>query len=301
MREALVLTFKAHQKPIHGLAFSPDGTRLATTAESTRVWELSGPTKRQEFLNYYSRSIAFSPDGRFLGCGSSRPRVWDLETEKEVVAHDTYTWAPSVAFAPNGREVAAFGGQTPLSRWSLPSGEPLSGGWGGPRSADRFPGVAMTYSPDGKTIATAYWVKEGKRFKPRIFLWSRNTGKPRLEIVVGFTNHQPMTLAFSPDGSVIAGTFGPILGVIDAKSGEKVMAIAPSKKLFQGLAFTPDGKKLVAVNTNDTARVYDTATWSETTGYEWKIGKLNSVAVAPDGLRAACGSHLGRVVVWDLE
>ena len=64
---------------------------------------------------------------------------------------------------------------------------------------------------------------------------------------------------------------------------------------------TPDGKRLIAVNNDAVVRVYDTATWAEATGYEWQIGQLTAVAVAPDGLRAACGSDRGRVVVWDLE
>lgn len=300
-----MLTFKAHKKPIYSLAFSPDGTHLATTAtcfptaEATRVWDLSDPIQPQEFPNSPScRSVAFSPDGRFLARGGNRPKVWDLKTGRPLFTYSQ--WAATVAFAPDGREVAAFGA-SPLARWSLPAGKRLPGGWGGARSAHRFPALAMAYSPDGKTIATAYGVKNGRRFEPRIFLWERDTGELRLEIVLEFTRHFPTGITFSPDNSLLVGTFGPVLGVVDAKTGVKVAALNASNRLFRGLAFTPDGKKLVAINTNDTARVYDTATWSEVTGYAWNIGKLTSVAVAPDGLRAACGSHLGRVVVWDLE
>jgi WD40 repeat protein len=299
-----VLTFKAHTKPIYGLAFSPDGTQIATTAgDAACVWNLDGPTEVRKFPNeHYSCSIAFSPNGRFLARGGNRPRVWNLETGKALVAHER--WAATVAFSPDGTEVAAFGSDELLARWPLPGGKQLSGGWGGSRSEhrnQRFPAGAMAYSPDGKIIATAYAVDTGKRFDSHILLWDRKTGRSRGELVADFKFAHPTAIAYSPDGAVIAGIYGPVLGVVDVTSGKKVAALKPGKKHFKGLAFTPDGKRLIAVNTDAAVRVYDTATWKETAGYEWQIGKLTAVTVAPDGLRAACGSDRGRVVVWDLD
>jgi WD40 repeat protein len=294
-----VLAFKAHKGSIHGIAFSPDGTRLATTAEVTRVWDLSVPIKRREFPNYHtSPSIAFSPNGRFLARGGNRPRVWNLETGKAVVVHNK--WSPIIAFAPSGREVAVLGDDTPFKRWSLPSGKLLSGRWGGTREA-RCSAVRMAYSPDGKSIATVHYWRDGERWEWRIQLWNRQTGRLRSTLVLNLEAEYVEHIAYSPDGTTIAGTFGSILGVLNAKTGETVATFQPGKKLFRGLAFTPDGSKLLAVNTNDATRVYDTATWTETRCYEWKLGDLTAVATAPDGLRAACGSKQGRVVVWDLE
>jgi WD40 repeat protein len=165
----------------------------------------------------------------------------------------------------------------------------------------RFPAGAMAYSPDGKIIATAYAVDTGKGFDSHILLWDRKTGKSRGELIADFKYDHPSAIAYSPDGAVIAGVYGPVLGVVDVKTGKKVAAIKPSKKHFKGLAFTPNGKRLIAVNTDAAVRVYDTTTWTETAGYEWQIGKLTAVAVAPDGLRAAGGSDRGRVVIWDLD
>jgi hypothetical protein len=35
--------------------------------------------------------------------------------------------------------------------------------------------------------------------------------------------------------------------------------------------------------------------------YTWQIGRLLSLAVAPDGMTATAGGDAGRIVVWDLE
>ena len=299
-----MLTFKPHNKAIHALAFSPDGSRLATICgyESVRVWNLDGPTEVTQFpatALLAHHPIAFSSDGRFLARGGADFAVWEVKTGNLLVVSDST--AQSVAFAPDGKEVALFAAEYPLERWALPSGNELPGGWGGDRTKERFPAGAMTYSPDGKTVATVYGVLGENGYDSHILLWGRNTGKPRLEIVADFRFAHPAAIVYSPDGTAIAGIYGPVLGVVEVKTGNKLAAIKPGKQHFKGLAFTPDGKRLIAVNNDAAVRVYDTKTWKETTGYEWKIGKLTAVAVSPDGLRAACGSDKGRVVVWDLE
>ncbi len=100
---------------------------------------------------------------------------------------------------------------------------------------------------------------------------------------------------------MIAGNFGPVLGVTSVADGEEVARVKTGTKHITGLAFTPDGAKLVAVSNDAKVRLFDTRTWIETTGYEWKIGKLRCVAVAPDGLRMAAGSDRGKVVIWDVD
>ena len=42
-------------------------------------------------------------------------------------------------------------------------------------------------------------------------------------------------------------------------------------------------------------------TGRERATYKWPIGRVYSLAFAPDGLRLAAGGDEGRVVVWDLE
>jgi WD40 repeat protein len=302
-----VLTFKAHKKAIYAVAFTPDGAQLVTSSgdQTVKLWSLDGPRELREFPgSEFVGPVAISPAGRFLARGGHGFALWNLDGGGQLLAARGYT--ETVAFSSDGAEFAAFGSDATLSRFAVPKLKQLPGGWGGTRSANRhtkFPAGAMAYSPDGRTIALCYGFDPGlgHGFHPQLLLWDRTTGKLRQTLDADFRFTYPTTLAFAPDGSVIAGNYGPVIGVVDVKTGAHVAAIKPGQKHFKGLAFTPDGRRLIAVNTDAAVRVYDTASWKEVTGYEWQIGKLTAVAVAPDGLRAACGSDRGRVVVWDLD
>ena len=48
-------------------------------------------------------------------------------------------------------------------------------------------------------------------------------------------------------------------------------------------------------------KFWDAATGRERASFRWPIGKVFSLAYAPDGLRLAAGGDSGRVVVWDVD
>jgi WD40 repeat protein len=141
----------------------------------------------------------------------------------------------------------------------------------------------------------------GTRYDSHVRFFDRATGAQTAELGTTFGHAHPTQIAFSPDGTVIAGNFGPVLGVVSVADGKEVARVKIGTKHVTALAFTPDGSKLVTVSNDTRVRVFDARTWTETTGYEWKIGPLRCVAVAPDGLRMAAGSSRGKVVIWDVD
>jgi WD40 repeat protein len=67
----LIAAFRGHMLGAHGVAFSPDGGRLATSSsgrEAVKLWDLS--TRRELIMLAGQGSslggAAFSPDGRWL-------------------------------------------------------------------------------------------------------------------------------------------------------------------------------------------------------------------------------------------
>jgi WD40 repeat protein len=94
------------------------------------------------------------------------------------------------------------------------------------------------------------------------------------------------------------------LEIYNPDTGRRVAQLSLKTKYFEGFAFTPDGAHLIAVGNEKTAKIYDTDTWAERQTLDWGIGPLKSVAVSPDGHRAAAGSgsgtYSGKIVIWDL-
>jgi WD40 repeat protein len=76
--------FKAHDRYIRDLAFSPDSSRLATGSEdrTIKMWSVAGGKELRTYSGHTDtvRSVVFSPDGKWLASGSydQTVRLWDV-------------------------------------------------------------------------------------------------------------------------------------------------------------------------------------------------------------------------------
>ena len=80
-----VLSFKAHEKHVVGLAISPDEKLLATGTQGNliRLWDLPSGELQGELVGHaiVASPVAFSADGKSLYSFSYEGKVieWDLE------------------------------------------------------------------------------------------------------------------------------------------------------------------------------------------------------------------------------
>lgn len=221
-------TLQGHRMGVRCLAFSPDGAMLASGSSdrTIRIWEMPQGRHVATLVGHESlvNSVAFSHDGRLLASAAAFPNSWKRGNEGEVIVWDldeplptelTYVenrrrkredvisrqlrlkieghaeGADHVAFSPDDRLLATGSNRdNTLRLWDVASGQPL-------RKWSETSGP-LDFSPNGRLLAA-------------ICLQSRSICCKDIdsgETVCRYTNLTagPMSIAFSPDGSILANT-----------------------------------------------------------------------------------------------
>ena len=203
--------------------------------------------------------------------------------------------APSeLTFIQNGSAIA-------VCDWGLGAVTVTKGG----RVTRRFPyrGCSSVLSPDGKLLAL-------DDFR-HIVLWDLENDKlhARWESRVPTSEYAAYrsTICFSPDGRYLAAGTGFRFNSDPKTSHLKVWEIAAkqeikdaplltSKRVISGVAFSPDGRRLLAATQDGTLRLFDTFDWSleRTLFVDFPTASL---AISPNGDTIALGGSRGIVLL----
>lgn len=152
------LALPAHDDPIFGVAFSPNGQMMLTAhgvPPKIKLWDANTGKLMMELSGHtgYVTRAQFSPDGKTIISASfdKTARLWDVKTGQEIrqfIGHSDGLW--NVAFAPDGKTIATASTDGTARLWDVQTGKELR----------RFVGhIApvenVIFSPDGKFIVTA--------------------------------------------------------------------------------------------------------------------------------------------------
>jgi predicted NACHT family NTPase len=129
----LMTYLHGHKADVNNVAFSPNGTMLASGSDdhTIRLWDVAngrqlGPplTGHTDFVT----SVVFSPDGTMLASGSDDKtiRLWDVASGRPLRTLTGHTGTVrSVAFSPNGTMLASGSDDKTIGLWDVASGRLL--------------------------------------------------------------------------------------------------------------------------------------------------------------------------------
>jgi len=191
------LTIKVRSGPISGVAFSPDGQRLASAGHGmtggVKVWDVSTGEELLTVKTALVQSVAFSPDGQRLASASldHTVKVWDAATGQQLLTLKGHTnWVKSVAFSPDGQRLASASDDQTVKVWDATRGIELLTLKGHTSTVS-----SVAFSPDGKRLASASHDNTVK-------VWDAATNQESLTMK-GFTPNVT-SVAFSPDSQRLA-------------------------------------------------------------------------------------------------
>src|SRR6266704_2048339 len=155
LRTALY-TYRGHSGRVMGVAWSPDGKRIASGSNdgTVQVWDAANGGHVYTYRGHLERvvTVAWSPDGKRIASGSDdgTVQVWDAANGGHVYTyHGHADHVNAVAWSPDGKRIASGSDDDTVQVWDAANGGHVYTYRG---HTDAIWGVA--WSPNGKRIVS---------------------------------------------------------------------------------------------------------------------------------------------------
>ncbi len=326
-----------HLDPVSALAFTLDGSRLATAAGASGVtlWDPSAHALVGRAGDPASpeRALAISPDGKLLASGGDGRVVTlrDPGTGREVATLAGHLGpVVALAFSPDGKTLASAGLDASAALWDVAGRAEVA-----VLARHTSALTALAWRPDGALLATAgldqsvkLWevpsgqliesiadfpgVVDALAFSPdgKTLASVDRSGSIRLRDLAGKSDRQSVrsprgparSLAYAPDGSALVVGYGD--GSIDRLDPVHGWLVARLPKAHAGavlaLVFGPDGKTLASGGLDREVKTWDFADRLAAQPFIETGGKVARLAISPDGKTLATASADRQVRAWNL-
>ncbi len=289
MASRVRLTIKGHNAEIWRIAFSPDGSKLASASQdgTTKIWSASTGKNLLELHGHKrggGNSVAFHPDGnRLVTAGDDQTvRIWAATGQELLTLSDHSQPVVDVVFSPDGKQVASASVDQTAIFWDAENGRKLFTLRG---HTDVV--IHVFFSPDGQQLITA-------SFDGTVKVWDVKSGKELLAL-------PGLGMAVSPDGTRLATSEdGSMVKISEIRTGQELFTLRGHTNSHTSAAFSPNGKFIVTTSLDKKAIVWDALTGRELFTLAGHAEAIESAAFNPDTTQIATNGTDGTVKIWDL-
>ena len=316
-----VLSLRGHSGYVYGLAFSPDGKRVAVATGcvdqqkkplpgEVKVWNLAGAKEPLTLKGHagFVTGVAWNTDGTRLVSGSTdrTAKVWDSESGVEVLTIKGHAAdVNAAAFSPDGKRIACAVGDRinrdvagEVKLWDALSGEPI-------RTLKGLPGAAwcVAFTADGKGIAagSGSWDdKKGEYTRGEVKVWSPENGE-EIRTIKGHAA-EVNGIVFDREGKWLATAGGDwTVRLWEADSGDEMLVLKDHAGAATAVACSPDGTRVASAGADSFVKVWEVVRAREAISHCKRpapaLGPMTirpeftpqRVAFSPDGKRLAVG------------
>ena len=328
---SLIRTYSGHRGQVNGLAFSPDGHYAVSGSfdKTVRLWDLTRDDPGRLFGQHedWVWRVAFSPDGQTVASAGkdNRVRLWDVASGKSVRELGGQTGeALGLAFSRDGRLLIASGDDSALRVWDLVDENLIRSendhavcsaavGDQGLIALGTTAGPIMLYDADSReklgtlsghsgAVVAVRLAADGRALLScsadgTLRLWDLASGR-EFQRMRGHNGAVNDVAFIARDRAISAGTDGT-LRVWDFSKVEPIRTLSRQTAPVNCLATSPDGRFVVAGDTNGLGAVWDIASGSRV-WHHTGTDAIRAIAFSPDGHSVLLGDDQGTIVVGDL-